>query len=173
MNLDNAEDTIPCYIKPALGRGGSTVWHLVRGTTAAVPKGSIWSEIRSKTCRGERMINVAQSHYQTPQQATGRYVCYTKTCHYPLHVLEKKVLTYWHIASMIVLAQENGGAEDDGSHSASTRRQRRQVAVVLLAWGIPHNLLVRTGSMDVSPLWGMCRGTTRWSLWRCGNGRWH
>src|SRR5690606_23551174 len=100
MNLDNAEDTIPCYIKPALGRGGSTVWHLVRGTTAAVPKGSIWNAIRSKACRGERMIDVAQSNHQTPQQTTGRYGCYTTTSHYPVHVREKKVLTYGHIASM-------------------------------------------------------------------------
>src|SRR5690606_33999905 len=119
------------------------------------------------------MIDVAQSHHQTPQQATGRYVCYTKTCHYPLHVLEKKVLTYWHIASMIVLAQENGGAENDGSHSASTRGKRRQVAFVRMAWRVRHDLLVRGGRRDVPSLWGMCGGATRWSLWRCGNGRWH
>src|SRR5690606_9244420 len=65
---------------------------------------------------------------------------------------KKKVLTYWHIASMIVLAQENGGAEDDGSHSASTRGKRRQVAPVRMAWRVRHDLLVRAGRRDVPSL---------------------
>src|SRR5690606_20566143 len=72
-----------------------------------------------------------------------------------------------------ILAQEKGGAENDRSHPASTQGQRRQVALVRMAWRIRHDLLVRGGRRDVPSLWGMCRGTTRGSLWRCGDGRWH
>jgi len=91
--LTTQRQSEPCCIKPALGP-----WRIhgmapsVRGPPRQYLTRSIWSEIRSETCRGDRMIDAAKSHHHTHQQVTGRYTCFTNTCHQLSQ--QRKVLTY-------------------------------------------------------------------------------
>src|SRR5690606_36495410 len=137
-----------CFIKSALGRGGSTVWHLVRGTTAAVPcRVDLGRNPVINLPRGE---NERRCTIALPNAVAGYWQVYLLHQHLPTVT-----------KGIDILAQEKGSAENDESHPASTQGQRRQVAVVRLARRVPYDLLVRGGRRDVPSLWGVCRRAAR------------